>query len=233
MEIMEKMRPHGGLIVPHKTLTVDAQSGCHTMEILVEDLPYPPPFIHLFTLTHPDIIRVQPEPNHTPPRIIVIGKPHAINMAVTARVLLAVLTAVMEMIIQMGTALPKTAGQNTYQVVGLSRQLDIIIEQNHLLHSLVRKLTPSTLPATENLSRGRLLTRIKRSSAGNNEASSSTHWSTSPVTPHYTAHTTPDQPLIIPDDVVSSTENSDTDGEDVTADKRRRLTAPVPHPDID
>jgi hypothetical protein len=67
------------------------------MEILVEDLPYPPPFIHLFTLTHPDIIRVQPEPNHIPPRIIVIGKPHAINMAVTARVLLAVQTAVMEM----------------------------------------------------------------------------------------------------------------------------------------
>jgi hypothetical protein len=111
MEVMEKMQPHGGLIVPHKTLTVDAQSGCHTMEILVEDLPYPTPFVQLFTLTHPDIIRVQPEPNHIPPRIIVVGKPHAINMAMTARVLLAVQTAVMEMMrIQMGTALPKTAG---------------------------------------------------------------------------------------------------------------------------
>jgi hypothetical protein len=231
MEIMEKMRPHGGFIVPHSTLTVDAQSGCHTMEILVEDLPYPPPFIHLFTLTHPDIIRVQPEPNHTPPRIIAVGKPHAINMAITARILLAVQTAVMEMMrIQMGTALPKTAGQNTYQVLGLSRQLDIVIEQNHQLYSLVRNLTPSTPSATETLSRGRLVTRIKRSSAGTNEASSSTHWSTSPITPHYTTQTTPDQPL---DDVVSSTDNSDTEGEDVTTTKRRRSTAPVPHPDND
>jgi hypothetical protein len=139
----------------------------------------------------------------------------------------------MEMIrMQMGSSLPKTAGQSAYQVLGLSRQLDIIIEQNHRLHSLVQSLTPTTPPALKNLSQGRLVTRIKRSSAGNNEASSSTHWSTSPVIPQYSTHTTPDQPLIIPDDVVSSTESSDNEGEDVTMIKRRRPTTPVPRPDI-
>jgi hypothetical protein len=153
---------------------------------------------------------VQPEPNHVPPRIIVIGKPHAINMA----------------------SLPKTAGQSAYQVLGLSRQLDIIIEQNHRLHSLVQTIIPPTPPTTNNLTQGRLVTRIKRSSAGNNEAGSSTHWSTSPVIPQYPTHTTPEQPLIITDDVVSSTESSDNEGENVTTIKQRRPTTPVPRPDV-
>jgi hypothetical protein len=101
---MEKMFPTGGLVVPHKTLTVDAQSGYHTMEILVADIPYPPPFIHLFTLSHLDIVKVQPEPTHIPPHIIVIGKPHAVNMAVTGHALLSVQASLMEMIrLQLGS----------------------------------------------------------------------------------------------------------------------------------
>jgi hypothetical protein len=211
-EIMERMRLNGGLIVPHRTLTVDVQSDYHTMEILVADIPYPPPFIHLFTLTHPDIVKVQPEPNHLPPRIIITGKPHAVNMAITGHALLAVQTSLMEMMrLQLGSSLPEAGGQNVYQVLGLSRQLDIIIEQNQRLHTLVRTLTPSTPPANPHTHR-RLVTRIKRSSTGSNEAIPSTHWSTSPVIPSHPPPTTQQQPLIIPDDIASSTETSDTEG---------------------
>jgi hypothetical protein len=38
------------------------------MELLVSDIPYPPPFLHLFSLPHPDITRVIPELRHDPPQ---------------------------------------------------------------------------------------------------------------------------------------------------------------------
>jgi hypothetical protein len=107
-EILDRMYPHGSLVVRHRTLRVEAHTGLHTMEVLINDIPYPPPFIHLFHLSHPDIVKVTPEPGHTPPRIIIIGKPHAINMAMTGRLLLSVQSSVMEMMrLQLGTLMPR------------------------------------------------------------------------------------------------------------------------------
>jgi hypothetical protein len=129
IELMDKMYPTGGLVIPHRTLHVEQQLGLHTMEVLIA---YPPPFLHLFTLPHPDIIKVTPEPHHDPPRLIVIGKPYAINIAMTGRLLLSVQSSVMEMIrLQLGTTVPDSIRSNTFQILGLNRQLDIIIEQNH------------------------------------------------------------------------------------------------------
>jgi hypothetical protein len=110
-------------------------------------------------------------------------------------------------------------------------QLDIIIEQNHRLHALVQTLSPPTTPEEPPAYR-RLVTHIKRSATEGTEATSSTHWSTSPIILSHPPLTTREQPLIIPDDLASSTENSDTEGENVTSIKRRRPTTPVPRPDI-
>jgi hypothetical protein len=137
-EILDRMYPHGGLVVPHRTLRVEAHTGLHTMEVLIADIPYPPPFIHLFHLSHSDIVKVTPEPGHTPPRIIIVGKPRAINMAMTGRLLLSVQSSVMEMMrLQLGTLMPDTQRSNAYQILGLTWQLDIIMEQNHRLQSLI------------------------------------------------------------------------------------------------
>jgi hypothetical protein len=45
MELMEKMYPNGGLVIPHRTLYVEQQLGLHTMEVLIADIPHPPPFL--------------------------------------------------------------------------------------------------------------------------------------------------------------------------------------------
>jgi hypothetical protein len=163
-EILDRMYSHGALVVPHRTLRVEAHTGLHTMEVLINDIPYPPPFIHLFHLSHPDIVKVTPEPGHTPPRIIIVGKPHAINMATMGRLLLSVQSSVMEMMrLQLGTLMPDT--QRSNPILGLTRQLDIIMEQNHRLQSLILALTPPTSPDGP-YAYGRLVTRIKRSSTG-------------------------------------------------------------------
>jgi hypothetical protein len=100
------MYPNGGLVIPHRTLQVEPHSGLHTMEILLADIPYPPPFLHLFHLPHPEIIKVTSERHHVPPRIVVLGKPHALNMAMTGRHLLSVQSSIMEMIqLQLGPTL--------------------------------------------------------------------------------------------------------------------------------
>jgi hypothetical protein len=203
------------------------------MEILVSDILYTPPFIHVFALSHSEIVKVPPEPHHMPPRIIVVGKPHAINMATTGRALMSVQAALMEMIrLQLGSSLPDTARRNAYQALGMARQLDIIIEQNHRLHSLVQSILPPA-PTEEPHAYKRLVTRIKRTSTGVNEATSSTQWSTSPVTISHPPQNTQEQPLIIPVDSASSAEDSDTtQGKNVTPIKRRRPATSVPQPDI-
>jgi hypothetical protein len=47
MDLMETMYPNGGLVIPHRTLHVEQQLGLHTMEVLITDIPYPPPILHL------------------------------------------------------------------------------------------------------------------------------------------------------------------------------------------
>jgi hypothetical protein len=228
-EVLDKMFQHGGLIIPHRTLRVESHTGVHTMEVLIADIPYPPPAIRLFHLSHPDIVRVTPEPDHAPPRIIIVGKPHAVNMAMTGRLLLSVQSAVMEMIrLQMGTRFPDAERGTVFQILGLSRQLDIIVEQNHRLHSLMQTLSPPTSPDGPYAYR-RLVTRIKRSSTPHTD--STVVWSTLPTTSAHTSHTTHDHPLILPNDIHSFDEDSDSDRTSVTSLGRRRPSTPVPRPD--
>jgi hypothetical protein len=230
-EVLDKMFQHGGLIIPHRTLRVESHTGVHTMEVLIADIPYPPPVMHLFHLTHPDIIRVTPEPGHTPPRVIIVGKPHAINMAMTGRLLMTVQSSVTEMIrLQLGTRVPDAARSNAYQVLGLSRQLDIIIEQNHRMHSLIQTLSPPTSPDGPYAYR-RLVTRIKRSSSNAPHSDSAVMWSTLPSTSSNILQDGQEQPLIIPNNLPSFDEDSDSD-RDSSSVKRRRPSTPVPRPDI-
>jgi hypothetical protein len=230
-EILDRIFQHGGLIVPHRTLRVEAQTGLHTMEVLINDIPYPPPFIHLFHLSHPDIVKVTPEPEHTPPRIIVIGKPHAINMAMTGRFLLSVQSSVMEMMrLQLGTLMPDTQRSNALQILGLTRQLDIIMEQNHRLQSPILALTPPTTLDGPYAYR-RLVTPIKCSSTGNPHTDSTVMWSTLPTEIPHTLQHVQEQPLIIPNDLVSPDEDSDSDGANVTSFKRKHPASPAPRSD--
>jgi hypothetical protein len=227
MDLMETMYPNGGLIIPHRTLHVEQQLGLHTMEVLIMDIPYPPPFLHLFTLPHPDIVKITPEPHHDPPRLVIIGKPYALNMAMTARLLLSIQSSVMEMIrLQLGTAIPDSVRSNTFHILGLSRQLDIVID--HRLHALVQSLTPSS-PSTETPAHKRLVTRLKRASTNMDSANTPVQWSVTPPLVTQVPHIAPGEPFIIPTNVFSSDEDTATESEEVTSMKRCMLSTPSHH----
>jgi hypothetical protein len=137
----------------------------------------------------------------------------------------------MEMIrLQLGTAIPDSVRSNTFHILGLSRQLDIIIEQNHSLHALVQSLTPSS-PSTETPEHKRLVTRIKRASTGIDSACTSVQWSVAPTLVTQVPHITTGEPLIIPTNVLSSDAENTTESEEVTPIKRRMLSTPSHHPE--
>jgi hypothetical protein len=149
-------------------------------------------------------------------------------MAMTGRLLLSIQSLVMEMIrLQLGTTVPDSARSNTFHILGLNRQLDIIIEQNHRLHALVQSLTSTATPAHK-----RLVTRIKRSLAGVDSPNTSVKWSVSPTLVSQVPHINTGEALIILTNIFSSSDDNTTESEDVTPTKRRMLSTPSPRPDV-
>jgi hypothetical protein len=57
-------------------------------------------------------------------------------------------------------------------------------------------------------------------------------WSTLPTEIPHTSQNEQEQPLIIPNELVSPDEDSDSDSANVTSFKRKRPSTPAPRPDV-